>query len=57
LSGRNRRLLEGIFLEEKDRNQLCEELGVSAAHLRLLLHRAKKQFLDEYNEVKRRKRK
>ena len=57
LSGRNRRLLEAIFFEEKDRNQLCEELGVSAAHLRLLLHRAKRQFLEEYKEVKRRKRK
>jgi RNA polymerase sigma-70 factor (ECF subfamily) len=51
VSAKNRRLLEAIFLEEMDRDQLCQELGVSRAGLRLLLHRAKKQFLDEYNKV------
>jgi RNA polymerase sigma-70 factor (ECF subfamily) len=51
LSVKNKRLLEAIFFEETDRDQLCEELGVSRTNLRLLLHRAKKQFIDEYNKV------
>ena len=52
LSGRKKRVLEAIFMEEMDRDQVCQELGVSGANLRLLLHRAKKQFLGEYNKIK-----
>jgi len=51
LSLKNKRLLEAIFLEETDRDQLCKELGVTRTNLRLLLHRAKKQFIDEYNKI------
>jgi len=45
LPEKDRRVLTAVFLEERQRDEICEELGVGRAHLRLLLHRAKKQFL------------
>jgi RNA polymerase sigma-70 factor (ECF subfamily) len=44
LSERDCLLLEQLFLEERDKNQVCQDLGVSRQYLRVLLHRAKKSF-------------
>lgn len=44
LSKRDCLLLEQLFLEERDKNQVCQDLGVSREYLRVLLHRAKKSF-------------
>jgi RNA polymerase sigma-70 factor (ECF subfamily) len=33
-------LLRGIFLEERDKDAVCEEYGVDREYLRVLLHRA-----------------
>lgn len=44
LSERDCLLLEQVFLEERDKNQVCQDLGVSRKYLRVLLHRAKKSF-------------
>jgi len=37
-------LLRAIFLEEKERDQVCTEFGVDRDYLRVLLHRAKNNF-------------
>lgn len=44
LSERDCLLLEQVFLEERNKNQVCQDLGVSREYLRVLLHRAKKSF-------------
>ena len=45
---RDRALLKAVFLDEKDRDQVCRELGVDREYLRVLLFRAKKDFKTEY---------
>ncbi|MGB9470401.1 MAG: sigma-70 family RNA polymerase sigma factor [Candidatus Acidiferrum sp.] len=41
---RDRDLLAAIFLEEKDKDEVCREYGVDRGYLRVLLHRAKERF-------------
>jgi RNA polymerase sigma-70 factor, ECF subfamily len=48
LPARDRSLLRAVFLEEKDREEVCREMGVDAEYLRVLLFRAKKSFKIEY---------
>jgi RNA polymerase sigma-70 factor (ECF subfamily) len=44
LNERDRGLLRGVFLEERDKDEVCAELGVDRDYLRVLLHRAKGAF-------------
>ena len=44
LSERDRRLLREVFLEERDKDQVCQSFGVDREYLRVLLHRAKQAF-------------
>jgi RNA polymerase sigma-70 factor, ECF subfamily len=44
MSERDRRLLQAVFLDEIDKDQVCREYGVDRSYLRVLLHRAKLQF-------------
>lgn len=44
LSERDRRLLREIFLEERDKDDVCRDFGVDREYLRVLLHRAKQSF-------------
>jgi RNA polymerase sigma-70 factor, ECF subfamily len=44
LSERDRRLLREVFLEERDKDQVCRDFGVDREYLRVLLHRAKQAF-------------
>jgi RNA polymerase sigma-70 factor, ECF subfamily len=44
LRTRDRQLLRAIFLEEKDKDEICREFGVDREYLRVLLHRAKERF-------------
>jgi len=44
LPERDRRLLRAIFMEEKDKDEVCREFGVNREYLRVLLHRAKQSF-------------
>ncbi len=44
LSERERRLLREVFLEERDKDEVCREFGVDRDYLRVLLHRAKQSF-------------
>jgi RNA polymerase sigma-70 factor, ECF subfamily len=50
LSERDRNLLRAIFLEERDKNEVCSELGVDRDYLRVLLHRAKGSFRVVYSK-------
>lgn len=44
LPDKDRRLLRAIFLEEKDKDEVCRAFGVDRDYLRVLLHRAKQNF-------------
>ena len=44
LNERDRRLLQAVFLEERDKDEVCTELGVDRDYLRVLLHHAKASF-------------
>ena len=48
LPARDRSLLKAVFLDEKDREDVCREFGVDAEYLRVLLFRARKNFKAEY---------
>jgi len=48
LPERDRRLLREVFLEERDKDEVCQELGVDRDYLRVLLHRAKQAFKSTY---------
>ena len=41
---RERTVLSAIFLEQKDKDEICRQLGINRGNLRVLLHRAKKRL-------------
>ena len=45
---RDRALLKAVFLDERDRDEVCRERGVDREYLRVLLHRAKQTFKTAY---------
>lgn len=45
---RDRDLLKAVFLEERERDEVCREFGVDREYLRVLLFRAKQEFKTEY---------
>ncbi|HEX4311409.1 MAG TPA: sigma-70 family RNA polymerase sigma factor [Acidobacteriaceae bacterium] len=45
---RDRGVLKAIFLDERDRGEVCREFGVDSEYLRVLLFRAKQNFKTEY---------
>jgi len=48
LPQRDRELLKAVFLDERDRDEVCLEFGVDREYLRVLLYRAKQEFKTEY---------
>jgi RNA polymerase sigma-70 factor (ECF subfamily) len=48
LPERDRRLLQMVLLEERDKDAVCAELGLSREYLRVLIHRAKRSFKSFY---------
>jgi RNA polymerase sigma-70 factor, ECF subfamily len=48
LPERDRRILRAVFLEERDKNEVCREFGVDRDYLRVLVHRAKQSFKTLY---------
>ena len=48
LPERDRALLKAVFLDESDRDEVCRKFGVDREYLRVLLHRAKQGFKQEY---------
>ena len=45
---RDRRILREVFLEERDKDDVCRDFGVDRDYLRVLLHRAKQSFKSLY---------
>lgn len=43
-------LLRWLFFEERDKDEVCRELQVDRAYLRVLLHRAKNKFRERFAE-------
>jgi RNA polymerase sigma-70 factor (ECF subfamily) len=48
LPERDRRLLREVFLEERDKDEVCRDFGVDRDYLRVLVHRAKQSFKSLY---------
>lgn len=48
LPAKDREILRMVFLEEADRQDISRRLGVSGEYLRVLLHRAKSKFEEEF---------
>lgn len=44
LPGRDRDILQALFLDERDKDAVCRDFGVGRDYLRVLLHRAKLSF-------------
>ena len=49
LSERDRNCLRALFLEDRDKDDICRQFGVERGYLRVLLHRAKISFRAQYN--------
>jgi RNA polymerase sigma-70 factor, ECF subfamily len=50
LPERDRRLLQSVLLDERDKDEVCAELGLSREYLRVLVHRAKQSFKTSYTK-------
>ena len=48
LPERDRRLLQSVLLEERNKDVVCAEFGITREYLRVLLHRAKQSFKSCY---------
>ena len=48
LAERDRNLLEAVLLDERDKDAVCAEFGVTREYLRVLVHRAKQSFKSLY---------
>ena len=48
LPERDRRLLQSVLLEERNKDEVCAEFGITREYLRVLLHRAKLSFKSSY---------
>ena len=48
LPDRERRLLQSVLLEERNKDEICVEQGLSRGYLRVLVHRAKQSFKTSY---------
>jgi RNA polymerase sigma-70 factor (ECF subfamily) len=40
-----REILQAVFIEERDREEMCRKLGIKQSNLRLRIHRAKRRYL------------
>jgi RNA polymerase sigma-70 factor (ECF subfamily) len=52
LPAKDREVLRMVFIEEADRQEVSRRLGVSAEYLRVLLHRAKSKFEEEFTRTR-----
>lgn len=48
LSKKDRCLLKALFLEERNKDEVCRDFGVNREYLRVLVHRAKQSFKSHY---------
>jgi RNA polymerase sigma-70 factor (ECF subfamily) len=45
---RDAQIVRALFLEDRDKDQVCAEFGIDRGYLRVLLHRALKRFREEF---------
>jgi len=45
---RDRRVLRELFLEEREKDDICRDFGIDRDYLRVLVHRAKQTFKSQY---------
>ncbi len=50
LPQKDKDILRWLFFEERDKDEICRDLNVDRNYLRVLLHRAKAQFRNAYEE-------
>lgn len=48
LPDKERELLRWLFFEERDKDRICSDLKIDRNYLRVLLHRAKARFREQY---------
>jgi RNA polymerase sigma-70 factor (ECF subfamily) len=48
LAERDRRVLKELFLDERDKDDICHDFGIDRDYLRVLVHRAKQAFKSQY---------
>ncbi|MBB5342329.1 RNA polymerase sigma factor (sigma-70 family) [Edaphobacter lichenicola] len=48
LTDRDRKLLQSVLLDERDKDEVCAEFGITREYLRVLVHRAKQSFKTFY---------
>ena len=48
LSEKDCRLIKALFLEDRDKDEVCHDFGVDRQYLRVLIHRAKQSFKAHY---------
>lgn len=48
LPPREREILTKVFFEERDRAEICRDLGITPENLRVMIHRAKTRFRQAY---------
>lgn len=48
LRDKDRKILTAIYIDERDKDEVCRQFGVNRDHLRLLLHRALKKARDQF---------
>jgi RNA polymerase sigma-70 factor (ECF subfamily) len=48
LPERDRRIIKEVFLDERSKDEVCRDYGVTRDYLRVLLHRAKQAFKSQY---------
>lgn len=49
LQPRDAMILRALFLDDRDKDDICRSFGVDRNYLRVLLHRAKEKFRGEYH--------
>jgi RNA polymerase sigma-70 factor (ECF subfamily) len=50
MSARDSAILRAIFLEEKEKDEVCRQFGIDRDYLRVCLHRAKEKFRVHYDK-------
>jgi RNA polymerase sigma-70 factor, ECF subfamily len=48
LSKRDQALMKALFVDERDKDEVCRDFGVTRQNLRVLVHRAKQSFRARY---------
>jgi RNA polymerase sigma-70 factor (ECF subfamily) len=50
LTDKDKKILSRVFLEDHDMDEVCKELGVDRSYMRVLIHRAKASFREQYEK-------